>query len=124
MSISVTDMLYLGGVALVTGLAALLPVGLASRYSIIGVDEEAPPWVSQTWSGLHSLANGVFCTLAIELSLKVGTEQMSYLWLLPHSDPTWNSSSASPNLQVGPRCGYIFWQNHPAGHSATRPPGY
>jgi len=75
MSISVTDMLYLGGVALVTGLAALLPVGLASRYSIIGVDEEAPPWVSQTWSGLHSLANGVFCTLAIELSLK-GSELM------------------------------------------------
>ena len=68
---SLTDIFYLGGVALVTALAALLPVGLASRYSIFSVDEEAPPWVSQTWSALHSFANGVFCTLTVQLGFKV-----------------------------------------------------
>ena len=74
MSSSLTELLYLGGVALVTALAALLPVGLASRYSIISVDEEARPWVSQTWASLHSFANGVFCTLTVQLGFKVITE--------------------------------------------------
>ena len=68
---SSTDILYLGGVSLVTCLAALLPVGLASRYSIFSVDEEAPPWVNQTWSALHSFANGVFCTLTVQLGIQV-----------------------------------------------------
>ena len=65
------DILYIGGTALVTCLASLLPVGLASRFSIFSVDEEAPPWVSLTWSALHSAANGVFSTLTLQLAIQV-----------------------------------------------------